>query len=357
MRVTFCTRLVVGIIGLMALCATTASDAVAQDVADIKLFKPLGDEVNWCRATGRIAYASRGPDNLYGIHTCSPTGEDDVWITEDNPNVPPGHKGSPCWYPSGRYILFVAEKPKHPGDSVPATPGFGTYSDLWLMTADGKKAWQLTNIPSTQDDGVIIPFFSGDGKRVVWAQRVQRPRLMNSKQICGFWDITVADFLDDGGNPRLANIKSFRPGGSPAFNETYGFSPDNRSIIFCSDFNQKSFWSSQIFTCDAGTGQNIRQLTEDSYNEHAAYSPDGKQIIWMTAKGEWKGTDWWIMNADGSGKRQLTFFNKPGHPEYANGDRMTCGLGTFSPNGKQFLGGVQTSLIQQRGNSYMITLR
>jgi hypothetical protein len=68
-------------------------------------------------------------------------------------------------------------------------------------------------------------------------------------------------------------------------------------------------------------------------------------------------SDFWIMNADGSDKRQLSFFNKPGHAEYANGDRMTCCLATFSPDGKQLLGGVQTSIIRHRGNSYMVTLR
>jgi Tol biopolymer transport system component len=348
--------LMVGMICSLLLCAGTASDVRAREVADIKLFKPGGDEVNWCRETNRIGYASRGPDNYYGIHTCSPRGDDDVWLTRDNPNVPPGHKGTPRWHPSGRYILFVAEKPRHPGMSFAATPGLGSYSDLWLMTADGKKAWQLTNIPETQDDGIIIPFFSYDGKHIAWAQRIERPKLFNPKQICGFWDIKVADFLDDGDNPRLVNITTFRPGGIPAFNEAYGFAPDGRSMIFCSDFNQKSFWSSQIFTCDARTGQNIRQLTDDAYNEHATYSPDGKHIVWMTSKGEWKGTDWWMMNADGSGKRQLTFFNKAGHPEYAGGNRMTCGLALFSPDGRQLVGGVQTSLILQKGDSYMITL-
>jgi Tol biopolymer transport system component len=355
-RKVYYRRLLAWVAYSMLLFAATASDVFSQEVAAIKLFKSGGDEVNWCRATNRIVYASRGPDNHYGIHTCNPSGDDDVWITKDNPNVPPGQKGTPRWHPSGRYILFVAEKPKHPGSSFAATPGLGTYSDLWLMTADGKKAWQLTDIPLTQDDGIIIPSFSSDGKRVAWAQRIARPKLFNPKQTCGFWDIKVADFVDDGAKPRLENISTLRPGGVEAFNEAYGFTPDGSSLIFCSDFNQKSFWSCQIFTCDAHTGQNVRQLTTDGYNEHATYSPDGKHIVWMTSEGEWKGTDWWMMNADGSGKHQLTFFNKPGHPEYAGGRRMTCGLVSFSPDGSQFVGGVQTSLILQKGDSYLVTL-
>jgi hypothetical protein len=76
----------------------------------------------------------------------------------------------------------------------------------------------------------------------------------------------------------------------------------------------------------------------------------------MTSQGELRGTDWWIMNADGTGKRQLTFFNKRGHKEFA-GKRITCGLCSFSPDGTRFVGGAQNSLIKQTGDSYMVTLR
>lgn len=271
--------------------------------------------------------------------------------------MPSGQKGSPTWHPSGRYILFVAEKPKHPGSSFASTPGLGSYSDLWLMTPDGGRAWQLTDLPMTGNDGLIIPKFSNDGKRIVWAQRVSGANIFNPKQICAFWDIKVADFSDDNGMPKVSNIITIRPGGKPAFNEAYGFSADDKSIIFCSDYNQPSFWSSQIFTCNASDGGNIVQLTNKGYNEHACYSPDGTKIVWMTSVGEFKGTDWWIMNADGSEKRQLTFFNKRGHREYGGGKRLTCGLGAFSPDGRQFVGGVQNSLIKQTGDSYMVNFR
>lgn len=333
------------------------SAAIGQEVSDIHMFKKDGDEVDWCQATGKITYASRGPDHRYGIHTCSASGAEDVWVTKDNPIVPPGQKGSPSWHPSGRYILFVAEKAKHPGGSFASTPGLGSYSDLWLMTADGSRAWQLTDLPVTNNDGIIIPHFSHDGTRIVWAQRIAPARLFNPKQICAFWDLKVADFSDVGGVPRLSNIITIRPGGEPAFNESYGFSPDDKSIIFCSDYNRKSFWNSQVYTCDSRTGGNIIQLTDDGYNEHATYSPDGSKIVWMTTTGEFKGTDWWMMNADGTGKHQISFFNKRGHKEYAGGKRMTCGLCSFSPDGKQFVGGVQNSIIKQTGDSYMVTLR
>ena len=342
--------------GMLSICLSLVfvAMATAQRVSDIHLFKKGGDQVDWCRSSNRIVYASRGPDSNYGIHTCLPNGEDDVWITKDNPHVPPGQKGTPCWQPSGKWILFVAEKAKHPGSSFWSTPGIGNNSDLWLMTADGQNAWPLTDLPISGDKGLIIPKFSHDGKKIVWADRVEKARVAVPRQFCAYWDLKVADLEFINGVPKLTNIKTFRPGGNKAFNESYGFTPDDKSIIFCSDYNQPSFWQSQIFTCDASTGGNITQLTNGSYNEHACYSPDGKSIVWMTAEGEWRGTDWWIMNVDGSNKHQLTFFNKRGHKEYSP-TRKTCCLGVFSPDGKQFLGGIQNSIIKQTGDSYMLT--
>lgn len=49
--------------------------------------------------------------------------------------------GSPACSPSGRYIALTAEKSTHPGNSVGATPGWDSYSDLWMTTADGSREW------------------------------------------------------------------------------------------------------------------------------------------------------------------------------------------------------------------------
>jgi len=341
---------------LLAICLLFHAISAHAQSAEVKLFRKNGTEANWCKATNQIAYTTRGPDNLWGIHVSFPSGEKDVWITENNPVLPPYHKGTPDWHPSGRYILFVAEKAKHPGPHKWSIPGIGNYTDIWLMTPDGKQAWQLTNTPVSSHVGIIIPFFSHDGKKIVWAQRYGDVSLLNQKQICGWWDLKVADFVDTPGNPHLANIRTIRPAGAKAFNESYGFTPDDRSIIFCSDYNQPSFWSSQIFTCSAEDGSNIKQLTEKAYNEHAFYSTDGKHIVWMTTMGNFGGTDWWMMDADGSNKHRLTNFNKSGHPEYSRKRKTAC-LGGFGPDNNAFVGGVLDSIFSQTGNIYMVNLK
>ncbi len=52
-------------------------------------------------------------------------------------SFPQRSTGTPVWSPSGAFIAFVAEKSNHPGSSVTATPGWGSYSDLWVASADG----------------------------------------------------------------------------------------------------------------------------------------------------------------------------------------------------------------------------
>jgi Tol biopolymer transport system component len=46
-------------------------------------------------------------------------------------------------------------------------------------------------------------------------------------------------------------------------------------------------------------------------------------------------TELWIMDADGSNKQQLTYFNEPGHPEYMNGKRCVVADSIWSPDGKK----------------------
>jgi Tol biopolymer transport system component len=289
------------------------------------------------------------------VHLADPDGSNDVSLTRGFPGLPQKHVGSPSWDPSQRYIVFVAEKDKHPGSSVEAIPGFGGCSDIWCIRLDTRRAYRLTDLPSDADHGVILPRFSPDGKRLVWTGRVLRPRFLDPKKTFGYGAIQVADFLDGAAGPRLARIRSLEPGGR-AFYEAYGFSPDGKRIIFCSSMKQLSVWDQQIYTIDAASGCGLRQLTQGDYNEHAFYTPDGKSIVWMTNRESKRGgTDWWMMNADGSRHRRLSYFNEPNHA-HDMGQAVWAGLGSFSPDGKRFVGDIQTNLITQEATIRIVEL-
>jgi Tol biopolymer transport system component len=98
---------------------------------------------------------------------------------------------------------------------------------------------------------------------------------------------------------------------------------------------------------DSVNGGQVRCLTQGkSYNEHASFSPDGRHIVWMSSQDNRNnGTDWWLMDADGSHQRRLTHFNLPGYPEGSGVAVFAC-LVHWASNGVQLLGGVQYSLLK-----------
>lgn len=260
---------------------------------------------------------------------------------------------------------FYSRKKEHPGSSTHALPGFGAYNDIYVMNIrHPEKCYRIVDIANDYDHGVICPRFSNDGKKIVWTDRIQRPKFTSLKRAFGYWNIKTADFYwDKDSIPHTKNLHIFQPGKN-CFYECYGFSPDDKKLIFCSSMNMPSVWDQNIYTIDTN-GTNLQRLTEKNYNEHGCYSPDGKKIVWMSnvaaagrneaGKKSKNGTDWWIMNADGTGKQRLTYMNEPGNKQYA-GKSVWAGLISFSPDGKRFVGGVQLSLVTQEGKIVMVDL-
>ena len=327
----------------------------AQDVR-LTVLRDHGGQVSWSpTGDNHIAYATKGADGYYDVHVADATGANDACLTCDTPGLPKRHVGGPSWHPRGRYLLLVVEKPEHPGTSYDAIPGFGGYSDIWCVTRDGRRAKRLTAIPVDADHGLLVPRFSPDGARVAWTERVARPKMFSLTQLAGYWALRVADFVETPAGPVLRNVKAYAPGGR-AFHEGYGFTPDGRRLLFCSSMNQPSFWDEDIYSIDASTGGDFRKLTSGNYNEHAFCTPDGASIVWMTNRGSTRGgTDWWVMNADGSDKRRLTYFNEPGHAQDM-GRAVWAGLGSFAPEGNRFVGDIQLNLITQEATIRLVDL-
>ena len=264
---------------------------------------------DWSKTRNQLAYNAKGDDGAYHVYTAAPDGANPVELGVGSATFPHRTTGTPVWSPSGRFIAFVAEKTTHPGNSVGATPGWGSYSDLWVAAADGSRAWQLTDVPTDKDHGTIIPEFSPDGRLLEWTERTKAGKVLQPKRFAGFWAIKVANFdVSADGAPSLSNVHTVSPT-DDAFNETGGFSADSASLVFTSDFETHNFWSSQIYRFDVDSHAITRLTRGESYNEHPRYTPDG-QVLWMTnADNPSHGTDWWTMNADGSNPQRLSDFN------------------------------------------------
>jgi Tol biopolymer transport system component len=325
-----------------------------------QVFQRGASGADWSKANDLIAFNAKGSDGLFHIYTVKPDGANRQQLGVGSATFPQRTTGTPAWSPSGQFIAFVAEKSSHPGNSVGATPGWGSYSDLWVATADGSHAWQLTDVPTDKDHGTIIPEFSPDGRLLEWTERTAETNVFNPARVAGFWIIKVADFnVAPDGTPSVSGVRTVSPAGD-AFNETGGFSADSASLVFTSDFETHNFWKSQIYRLDLNSGTTTRLTKGDSYNEHPRYTPDG-QILWMTNAGNPShGTDWWTMNSDGSNPQRLSSFNSDGgasgighSPVWAT----TVQTNDWSPDHRSFYGDVETNLLNSDSVIVRVSLR
>ena len=151
--------------------APAASAPVPVDVPTrITPFLASGFGIRWNTRIGKLVYNKLGENGYYDLVLLDPDGKNERPLTLNNPLLPGRHAGSPCWHPSGRYILFAAEKKEHPGSSAVALPGWGGFSDMWLITTDGKHAWKLVDEPLEAARGMLLPQFSPDGRKIAWCE-------------------------------------------------------------------------------------------------------------------------------------------------------------------------------------------
>src|SRR5436190_103875 len=192
---------------------------------------------------------------------------------------------------------------------------------IFVMKADGSDMRQITTF-STRNfefsgDGLNLPddhpFFSPDGKKIVFTSSRAAGRFIVSPNA---FDIYTMD-------ANGANVK--RLTNNTALDTEPAFSPDGTKIAFSStrDGGDEDLW---VMNAD---GTNPVQLTSFGNDDETepAWSHDGTKIAFtrVTFNGVLGvlGTqkDLWVMNADGSNKRQLTsLINEEHDPSWSPDD-------------------------------------
>ena len=283
----------------------------------VSILDASGGRVSWNKRTGAIAYDKEGNDDYFDVYIKDNEIASPVCITCDPSfGVPSLHNGQPAWHPSGDYLLFQAQDPglKSPrqlprtSKDFLASPGIGINNNLWLAKKDGSQFWQLTSVQPRM--GVLHPHFSPDGTKLVWSEFINE-----RKSPVGHLVIKLADFSFSNGDPVLGTVQTLRPDDLQLY-ETHGFSPDGNLLLYSGIAQEGYYYDMEIYTYDLTTGTSTRLTSNEEWDEHAHFTPDGKKIVWSSSQDipQRKGMskpklDYWVMNLDGSDKRRLTNFN------------------------------------------------
>ncbi len=316
-------------------------------VHQVTLLKEGGQSVSWAPNPKRILLSRRSVDRYYrvfvlnseGIGRCLTLGMQGGRL----------HRANASWYPTGEYVVFTAQNPGSP--YKPALPGMGLNSNIWLTDAGGNSFWQLTHIVTsfTRPKGVVLPYFSPDGRRLFWAGNTGE--WDPEKHAWGERALYLADFkFDDKGVPHLSNQRKLQPGERRDFYESHGFSPDGSQLLFSANPGKdQTVYGMDICVLDVKS-MKMTNLTDTPavWDEYAAFSPDGRKIVWASNANQdvqvptfgvrdWKRflrSEVWIMDRNGAHPRQLTHFNTRGFPEYV-GRRSFIGGLAWGPDNRR----------------------
>jgi len=297
--------------GLLALAISSPAACAGPSTA----YKPSG-------LPGLVAFASDRDNNIH-IYTINPDGTNVLPTSNDNRTV----DGLPRWSPDGSKIVFSSNQS-------------GIYQ-IWSMSADGSDRKRLTDLKGRS----ALPRWSPDGSKIAFTSEVR-----DAEEIS---NLEIFVMNSDGSGVQQLTISPYRADGRAAWNSVPAWSPDSSRILFSSNrdgdgvtptlyimnfdgSDQKKFglimavdgsepdWSpvTNKIVCVRGTAAKgdiwvmdasspFPALTASKItgnidnNRNPVWSPDGKQIAYVSDVNGNK--DIYIMNADGSGVRRLTY--------------------------------------------------
>jgi Tol biopolymer transport system component len=192
----------------------------------------------------------------------------EIWLMDDDganqTRLIEAHDGAmawnPVWSPDGTRLAYTRlVLGNHPPVNIPDE------ADIWIANADGSDAHPLVARPDWQ----WIPHWSPDGAWIVYTDEPE----------AGPWA--------DAGPTGL--------GGGGILGTGFGFGSSDPVRTYADIWRVRA----------DGTGSPERITSDPGDDRAAAFSPDGTMLAFDSTRGE--GTDVWVMRADGTGPRQLTF--------------------------------------------------
>lgn len=271
----------------------------------------------------------------------------------------------------GTHIVFVSDR--------------SGSKEIWVMNWDGTDQRQLTkygsitSFPSASPDGRMVAFttyasgqpaiqifslssgrklpfynqraslnsfvtFTPDSKRVIFSSTTGGgPAQLYMANIdgSGFHRITAsgaieveakinpktgADLVDVSGRSGLPQIYQMSLEGTDVHRLSAGtgeatnpsWSPDGVHLSFAwtKGFEPGNY---NIFVMDVSSQQTVQLTANEGRNENPSWAPDGAHIVYASKKG--RQSQLWVMNADGTGKQQLTQAGNNEKPFWVNAEQ------------------------------------
>jgi dipeptidyl aminopeptidase/acylaminoacyl peptidase len=247
--------------------------------------------IAWSPDGKKLAFASQGSiwvvsaaDGAPHRLTNAPAGGGDPRQATDR---------APIWSPKGRWILFQSGRR-------------GTNS-LMVVSDDGNVTSFLTSPAVEAGSGRWSP----DGEQIVYVERTNE--YFSGKLRLLSFDIHTGQ---PSGEPVDLYTAPVDRGGS-WFIRDASWSPDGKELA---TVLQNSGWD-HIYLIPAKGGGQPKPITDGTFEDDAPlFSPDGKNIAFVSNRGLFESTNIWVMPAHGGDARILTKFDVPGmssEPEWS----------------------------------------
>lgn len=242
-----------------------------------KLLETKGDAIqpNWSPNGKRIVYWFLDEKNQAEIATIPATGGEPFVITRDS-----AMDWNPIWSPDGKFIYFASDR--------------GGSMNIWRLAID-----EETGEVSGEPESVTTPSmyvrhlaFSRDGKTLAYIRYETHSNLQSIAFDPEKLETVGEVNMVTSGNKQLS-MPAMSPNGEEYVMRSFPTLTTEEIAVFSRD------------------GSNLRLLTNDKFRDRSPrWSPDGKQIAFTSDRsGKYQV---WMINADGTDLRQITFSEKTG---------------------------------------------